>query len=178
MKMPTLKTSAQIVVQSALYLALLLAPMLGSFSLGCREAQAGEILLNAFRGPSMGLEFKHENWGLHLGLYPTILDQNAAGQARTTWFLRSGLNYYHGLWQDPFWGEGGLYGGVSLMQGINNAWNVSESATQGSGVMGDIGVRWRFLPQLEARLGVALLVGFDGRMAVNPTPGISCVFAL
>lgn len=132
-----------------------------------------ELIIHAFRSPSMGLEVRDSFLGFHVGLYPTAIDENAAGESRTTWFVKFGLTAYF-LGFDT--GSGRLsspFVSLSLAQGLNNAWDVSDSITGGSGVMLDVGFRWAAWRGLDLRLGAMGLLGFDGRMLVRPAPGLS-----
>lgn len=137
-----------------------------------------EVILHGFRAPSMGLELR-EGWlGFHVGLYPTIIDESPSGTARTTWFAKTGVTFYPWRFDTGSGRPSGLYGGVALMQGLGNDWDAAESSTSGSGGFFDLGFRWAAYKGLDLRLGVGVLVGFDGRVVVNPTPGISWAFPL
>lgn len=143
---------------------------------GSTPAAAGpdrEIIIHGFRAPSMGVELKQGWLGLHVGAYPTTIDDGAVGEPRTTWFAKTGLTAYV-LERDLGAGRpSALYVGVALVQGLGNAWDVAESAADGSGVFFDAGARWAVYRGLDLRLGVGVLVGNQGRIEVNPTPGIS-----
>lgn len=130
------------------------------------------MILHGFRNPVTGVELRQGAVGFVLGFYPTIVDSGPQGENRTTWFAKTGIFWY------PFGlnaGELGLlepYMGASLVQGLGNAWNVSESVLHGSALTFDGGLRWAFPGGLDLRLGAVLLVGFDGRTHWNPAPGI------
>lgn len=132
-----------------------------------------EVILHGFRAPSMGVEVREDWIGFHVGVYPTIVDEGTSGEGRTTWFAKTGVTFY------PFQidlGSGrpsGPYFGLALMQGLGNAWDASQSATSGAGGFFDVGFRWAAFKGFDLRLGVGALVGFDGRTAVNFTPGFS-----
>jgi hypothetical protein len=143
--------------------------LLGMARLG---AQDQKVVLHGFRNPATGVEIRQAAVGFVVGFYPTTVDSGPEGENRTTWFTKTGIFWY------PFGfdaGELGLlepYMGVSLVQGLGNAWNVSESILHGSGMTFDAGLRWALLGGLDLRLGAVLLVGFDGRLYWNPAPGI------
>lgn len=150
-----------------LALALLLAPRLA-------QADDGdEFIIHGFRAPSIGVEQKSGWIGLHVGLYPAIVDKNAEGQTRTTWFIKTGLTAYFLGFDTGAGRPSSPYVGVSLVQGLNNGWNVSHAANSGSGVIMEGGFRWAAYRGLDLRMGASLLVGFDGRTRVAPTPGVS-----
>lgn len=132
-----------------------------------------EIILHAFRAPSTGVEFREGFLGLHVGLYPAIVDKNDRGAARTTWFLKTGLTAYFLGFDTGSGRNSSPYVSLSLVQGFGNAWDVTRSVTEGTGVAVDAGFRWAAWRGLDLRLGRGVMVGFDGRVKLNPTPGIS-----
>lgn len=132
-----------------------------------------ELMIHGFRSPSTGIELRESFLGFHVGLYPTTIDENAAGESRTTWFLKFGLTAYFLGFDTGSGRESSPFVGVSLVQGLNNDWDVSESVTGGTGVMFDAGFRWAAWRGLDLRLGAMGLLGFDGRFLVRPAPGLS-----
>jgi hypothetical protein len=136
-----------------------------------------EIIVNGFRAPSTGIELRDGWLGFHLGLYPTTIDTNADGAPRTTFFLKVGVLAYPLQFDTGSGRPSSPYVGLSLVQGLNNDWDVTRAAGAGSGGLAEIGFRWAAYRGLDLRLGVALLVGFDGRIQVNPTPGIGWAVA-
>jgi len=141
-------------------------------------AEGRQVVVHGFRNPATGLEVREASVGFVVGFSPNIVDRAPNGENRTTWFTKTGLLFYP-LGFDT--GEAGRfepYLGVSLVQGLGNDWNVSESVTQGSGVTFDGGLRWASTMGLDLRLGAVLLAGFDGRMRWNPAPGIGWVVPL
>lgn len=132
-----------------------------------------ELILHGFRNPGLGLELRQGPLGLHAVAYPTVIDANADGEDRTTWFARFGLTAYF-LGVDTGVGRwSSLYLSASLLQGLNNAHDVSESVERGTAAFVDAGARWAVWSGLEVRLGVGVQLGFDGELLVRPTPGIS-----
>lgn len=132
-----------------------------------------QVSLHAFRSPSIGLEVRQGFLGLHVGAFPLLLDTAPEGGARTTWFLKAGLTAYFLRYDLGSGRPSSLFASVSLVQGLNNDWNVSTSVTRGTGVHGEVGVVWAAWRGLDVRLGVGFLLGFDGRYSVHPTPGFS-----
>lgn len=143
--------------------------LLQTASLG---AQDQAVVLHGFRNPVTGVELRRNAIGFVLGFYPTTVDTGPEGENRTTWFTKTGIFWYP---LEVKAGNLGLlepYLGVSLVQGLGNAWDVSESILHGSGVTFDAGLRWALSGGLDLRLGAVLLAGFDGRLYWNPAPGI------
>jgi hypothetical protein len=51
-----------------------------------------ELMINAFRAPSIGLEYRIGLFSLHAGLYPTVIGDGS--EVDTTWFAKAGLNVW------------------------------------------------------------------------------------
>lgn len=132
-----------------------------------------ELMLHGFRAPSMGVELREDWIGFHVGFYPTILDTGADGKGRTTWFAKTGVTFYPWQFDAGSGRPSGIYLGLALVQGLDNDWDASKSATTGSGGFFDAGFRWAAFKGFDLRIGAGALVGFDGRVEVNFTPGFS-----
>lgn len=132
-----------------------------------------QVSVNAFRSPSIGVEVRQGFLSLHVGAFPLIIDATPEGGARTTWFLKAGLTAYFLRYDLGSGRPSSLFASVSLVQGLNNDWNVNTSVTRGTGVHGEVGVVWAAWRGLDVRLGLGFLLGFDGRFNVHPTPGFS-----
>jgi hypothetical protein len=148
---------------------LLVLCVLMAASLGAERRQ---IVVHGFRNPATGLEVREGSVGLVVGFSPNIIDKAPNGESRTTWFTKTGLFLYPLGFEAGGAGRFEPYLGVSLVQGLGNDWNVSESVTHGSGVTFDGGLRWASAMGLDLRLGAVLLAGFDGRIRLNPAPGV------
>ena len=136
-------------------LALLAAPALAS---------ADELNINAFRNPSIGLEYRRGDLAVHGGLYPTIISKDEMGSYETTWFARAGLTYFllpH-AWYSQRASE--FYVSASYMRGLN--------LDRGNAALIDVGYRWMVWRGLNVRLGVAMLLEREHDVKINPTPGI------
>lgn len=133
-----------------------------------------QLIVHGFRSPSIGVELREGFFGFHLGLFPLIADTEPdTGAQRTTWFVKLGATAYFLRYDLGSGRPSSLFVSVSLMQGLNNAWDVSRSVTHGAGLHAEVGVLWAAWRGLDVRLGAGLLVGFDGRVSVHPTPGLS-----
>jgi hypothetical protein len=137
------------------------------------EAPRRQFSVHAFRSPSIGVELRDGFFALHVGAFPLIVDSTPEGGTRTTWFLKTGLTAYFLRYDLGSGRPSSLFASVSLVQGLNNDWNVGTSITRGTGVHAELGVVWAAWRGLDVRLGVGALVGFDGRFNVHPTPGFS-----
>jgi hypothetical protein len=132
-----------------------------------------QVTVHGFRSPSIGVEVREGFLGFHVGLFPLIVDGTPEGGSRTTWFVKMGATAYFLRFDLGSGRPSSLFTSVSLMQGLNNEWDVSRSVTHGSGVHGELGILWAAWRGLDVRLGVGALLGFDGRLNVHPTPGLS-----
>ena len=132
-----------------------------------------QFSVHAFRSPSIGVELREGFLALHVGAFPLIVDSTPEGGTRTTWFLKTGLTAYFLRYDLGSGRPSSLFASLSLVQGLNNEWNVGTSITHGTGVHGEVGVVWAAWRGLDVRLGVGALLGFDGRFNVHPTPGFS-----
>jgi hypothetical protein len=131
-----------------------------------------ELIVHGFRAPSTGVELRQGVLGFHVGLYPTTIDHASNGDSRTTWFLKTGLTAYFLGFDTGSGRDSSPYVGLSLVQGLGNDWDVSRSTKTGAGGIVEAGFRWAVYEGLDLRLGASVLAGFDGRIRVNPTPGI------
>lgn len=136
-----------------------------------------ELTVHGFRSPSMGIELREGFLGFHLGAFALLADKGDDGP-RTTWFLKTGLTAYPWRFDLGSGRPSGPFVSLSLLQGLNNEWNVAKSASQGSGVHGELGFRWAVFAGLDLRLGIGVLVGNEKRVNVHPTPGIGWSVAL
>lgn len=132
-----------------------------------------QFTVHGFRSPSIGVELRQGFLGFHVGLFPLIADTSETGESRTTWFVKTGVTAYFLRFDLGSGRPSSLFTSLSLMQGLNNAWDVNRSVRQGTGLHGEVGVLWAAWRGLDVRLGVGVLVGLDGRVRVHPTPGIS-----
>jgi hypothetical protein len=142
--------------------------------------EGSELMINGFRTPSIGLEYRYRFLSVHAGAYTTIINEGESGFGAGTWFFKAGLT----LWFLPVRVFGtrrsSFYAGASFMQEISDdGW--------GSAVVGEVGFRLVIWRGIFARLGVAVLAA-PGRtcptatpgcdvVRVNPTPGLGWGFA-
>jgi len=73
----------------------------------------GELSINGFRNPSIGLEYRYHNISIHGGYYITALESGV-----TTKFIKAGLTGWFlpvGKRENP----SSFYAGASYLRGIN-----------------------------------------------------------
>ena len=122
------------------------------------------LSINAFRNPSIGLEYQHKQVSVHAGYYITAFESGV-----TTKFLKAGLTYWFlplGKKEIP----SSFYAGASYLRGINLDYK-NENA-----VAMEAGFRWNAWNGLNLRIGVIALAANGHDLKINPTPGISYSF--
>lgn len=123
-----------------------------------------EISINAFRNPSIGLEYRYQHASIHAGYYTTAF---ASGEY--TNFIKTGLTYWF-LPVDKKPIPSSFYAGASYLNGLNKEYkNKSAFAAEA-------GFRWMIWKGLNVRLGVIALTAKGKDVKINPTPGISYSF--
>lgn len=123
-----------------------------------------EIMVNLFRSPSMGLEFRESFFGVHVGFYPTIISKNAQGENETTWFIKLGVTAYVGRFSLGGEQPSSFFVSASYVRGLNHDWE--------NGFLAEAGFRYVAWRGLNLRLGGCALLSPGQRPRVNPTPGI------
>jgi len=118
------------------------------------------VYIHAFRSPSTGLELRSGAWGVHGGLYTTIL--NSGG--KSTEFLKTGVTYY---FASPLGKRFEVYNTVAYMRGLNRDYR------RDSAIFVDQGLVYTLGRGFSARLGSGLLLSNGHRPKTNPTVGIS-----
>jgi hypothetical protein len=128
-------------------------------------AQAGDgWTVNAFRNPSVGLEYRHGALSVHSGYYTTILRDAGAARSEASGFARTGVT----LWLGDRW-----YASLSHLRGLDGARDGRDFA------IAEAGVQFTPWSDVHLRLGVAVIPAAHGfARKVNPTPGLSLGFTL
>lgn len=122
-----------------------------------------QIILNGFRMPSIGLEYRNRSLSWHAGLYCTVVSQDKDGDNETTWFAKAGTTW----WPLSF-----LFVDLSALYGLNKGYRNDPA------VMLNPGLQYAYREIVLFRLGVAVLASPDHAFKINPTPGIGIAFAL
>ncbi len=123
-----------------------------------------ELSINAFRNPSIGLEYRYKNLSVHAGYYPTNFTPNV-----TTEFVRTGVT----LWFLPI---GKRENPSSFYTSVSYARGLTREYKQKNAVMPEIGFRLMIYKGLNFRLGVTGLAAPGESFKINPTTGLSYSF--
>jgi hypothetical protein len=128
-----------------------------------------EIIVHAFRSPSIGVEYRHGLLGYHVGVYPTIIKPTENGEAKNTLFAKTGVTAY--LFEVPTGGarKSEIFTSVSYLRGLNQGWT--------NAVQFEPGFRWAMTKNLDFRVGASFLKGADRPLRINPTIGVSWNFS-
>lgn len=123
-----------------------------------------QLSINAFRNPSIGLEYHRKQVSIHGGYYLTNFESNV-----TTKFVKAGANY----WFLPFGRQAipsSLYVGASYLRGLSRAYKDQNA------VAFEAGARLVVWQGLHFRLGVIALASEGQSLKINPTPSIGYSF--
>ncbi|GAB3936499.1 hypothetical protein [Larkinella terrae] len=134
-----------------------------------RSFSKNELSINAFRNPSIGLEFRHRQLSIHAGYYPTAVSKNSEGSPQTTSFFRTGVSLWFlpvGRKENP----SSFYTSLSYVRGLDRTYKNEN------GLMVDGGFRWMIWKGLNARIGAAVLAAPNHTIKLNPTGGLSYSF--
>lgn len=124
------------------------------------------VSINAFRNPSIGLEYQHTLFSVHAGYYPTNFESGI-----TTEFLKAGVTY----WFFPIGNNeipSSFYSGLSYLRGMSRDYKNKDAL----GI--EAGFRWFVWQGLNLRIGVIALASELQTLKINPTPSISYSFKL
>jgi hypothetical protein len=120
-----------------------------------------QLSINAFRNPSIGLEYHRQQVSVHGGYYVTNFESGV-----TTTFLKAGATY----WFLP-WGKkeipSSLYVGSSYLRGLTRDYKDQNA------VAFEAGARLMVWQGLNLRLGVIALAAEGQSLKINPTPSIN-----
>lgn len=123
-----------------------------------------EFSINAFRNPSIGLEFRHQQLSAHAGYYITALEPGITTKfmkvGLTTWFLPVGKKEH----------PSSFYAGASYLRGLNLEYKDQNALGL------EAGFRWMIWEGLNFRIGAIALVAKGHDVKINPTPGLSYSF--
>ncbi len=154
----------KIISTSILFFALLLLMLAPSGLSAQSRFSTNELIVNAFRNPSIGLEYRYHSVSVHAGYYVTNLEPDI-----TTKFLKVGLTAWFlplGQKENP----SSFYAGASYLRGLNLDYEDQNALGL------EAGFRWMIWEGLNFRIGGIALIAKDQDVQINPTPGLSYSF--
>jgi hypothetical protein len=146
-------------MQKNLFLALLL--VVSSTAFAQDKFPKNTISINAFRNPSIGLEYQHKQISIHGGYYLTNFESGI-----TTRFLKTGVTYWFlpvGKKEIP----SSFYVGANYLRGLSRDYENKNALGL------EAGFRWYVWKGLNLRIGVIALASEGQDLKINPTPSIS-----
>jgi hypothetical protein len=146
-------------MQKNLLLALLL--VVSSTAFAQVRFPKNTISINAFRNPSIGLEYQRKQISIHGGYYLSNFESGV-----TTRFFKTGVTY----WFLPIGKKdipSSFYVGANYLRGLSR--NYENKNALGL----EAGFRWYAWKGLNLRIGVIALASEGQDLKVNPTPSIS-----
>lgn len=149
-------------MQKNILLALLL--VVSSTAFAQDNFPENTLSANAFRNPSIGLEYQREQISIHAGYYPTNFESGV-----TTEFFKAGLTYWF-LAVDKKEIPSSFYGGLSYLRGMTRDYKDKNAL----GI--ESGFRWYAWKGLNFRIGIIALIAERQSLKLNPTPSISYSF--
>jgi hypothetical protein len=138
--------------------------VLASASAFSQTLSKNEISINAFRSPSIGLEYRHNRLSYHAGYYLTAFKAD-----ETTNFLKAGVTYWFlpvGKKENP----SSFFAGASYMRGFDHDYKDKNAL----GV--EAGFRWMIWKGLNLRIGVITVAASEESLKLNPAGGLSYSF--
>ncbi len=122
------------------------------------------LSINAFRNPSIGVEYQRKQVSIHAGYYLTNFESDV-----TTEFLKAGVIYWFlpsGKMEIP----SSFYGGLSYLRGRTRDYKDKNALGM------EAGYRWYAWKGLNLRIGIIALAAEGQDVKINPTPSISYSF--
>jgi hypothetical protein len=138
--------------------------LLASASAFAQSLSKNELSINAFRSPSIGLEYRHRQLSYHAGYYLTAFKAD-----QTTNFFKAGVTYWFlpvGKKENP----SSFYAGASYMRGFNYDYEDKNAL----GV--EAGFRWMIWKGLNLRIGAITVAASGESLKLNPAGGLSYSF--
>lgn len=123
-----------------------------------------ELSINAFRNPSIGLEYCHSHVSVHAGYYTTAFESG-----EYTNFAKTGLTYWF-LPVDKKEIPSSFYAGASYMRGLTRSYKDKNAVAM------EAGFRRMIWKGLNVRVGAIAVAAKEQDVRINPTPGISYSF--
>jgi hypothetical protein len=124
-----------------------------------------QLSVNAFRNPSIGLEYQHRQFSVHAGYYLTNFTSGT-----TTEFVKTGVSF----WYLPFGkneSPSALYAGTSYLRGLTRDYKNQNALAL------ETGVKFAIYKGFQFRLGVIALASQNESLKINPTPSFNYSFS-
>lgn len=151
-------------MKQVIFSMLLLMVACTAFSQG--KFSKNELSINAFRNPSIGLEYRHQQVSVHAGYYTT-----AFKSGEYTNFIKTGITYWF-LPVNKKEIPSSFYAGASYLRGLTRNYKDKNA------VAVEAGFRWMIWKGLNLRMGAIAVAAKGQHLKINPTPGISYSFKL
>lgn len=124
-----------------------------------------ELSFNGFRNPSIGLEYRKNQFSVHGGYYVTNFEENITTRfykvGGSYWFFRKDFSF------DQSGNPSSFYIGASYGSGINLEYKGKDT------FMMETGYKWYVWRGLNFRLGIIGLFANEESAKLNPTPSIN-----
>lgn len=124
-----------------------------------------QLSVNAFRNPSIGLEYQHKQLSVHAGYYLTNFTSGT-----TTEFVKTGVSF----WFLPFGkneSPSALYAGTSYLRGLTRDYKNKNAFAV------ETGVKLAIYKGFQFRFGVIALAAPNESLKINPTPSFNYSFS-
>ena len=149
-------------MKHVIFSALLLMSAATAFSQS--KFSTNELSVNAFRNPSIGLEYRHHRVSVHAGYYTTAFESG-----EYTNFVKAGATYWFAP-VDKKEIPSSFYAGASYLRGLTREYKDKNA------IAVEAGFRWMIWKGLNFRIGAIALSAKGQDVKINPTPGISYSF--
>jgi hypothetical protein len=146
-------------MQKNLIMALMIVVSITAFAQD--KLPKNTISINAFRNPSIGLEYQRKQISIHGGYYLTNFESGI-----TTRFLKTGVTYWFlpiGKKEIP----SSFYVGANYLRGLSRDYENKNALGL------EAGFRWYVWKGINLRIGVIALASEGQDLKINPTPSIS-----
>lgn len=149
-------------MQKNLLLALMLVVSSSAFAQS--KFPKHQLSINAFRNPSIGLEYQYRQVSVHGGYYITNFTSGV-----TTEFLKTGVSYWFLAWGKNEM-PSSFYVGSSYLRGLTREYKNQNAFAFETGAKVAI---WK---GLNFRLGVIAITAENQSLKINPTPSFNYSF--
>ena len=142
---------------------LILLTFVTSTAFAQKELSKNEFSINAFRAPSIGIEYRRHSLSYHGGYYLTAFG------GETNNFIKAGVTYWFapvGKKENP----SSFYGCLSYLRGLDMTYKDKNA------LGAEAGFRWMIWKGLNLRIGVITVAASGETLKLNPAGGLSYSF--